>query len=48
MNPFQNTRRNFLSDIAIGSGLLLGRLTLFHCHQQLHMDYGLKMLFEAV
>jgi FtsP/CotA-like multicopper oxidase with cupredoxin domain len=23
-------------------------LTLFHCHQQLHMDYGLKMLFDAV
>lgn len=23
-------------------------LTLFHCHQQLHMDYGLKTLFDAV
>jgi FtsP/CotA-like multicopper oxidase with cupredoxin domain len=23
-------------------------LTLFHCHQQLHMDYGFKMLFDAV
>ena len=22
-------------------------LTLFHCHQQLHMDYGFKMLFEV-
>jgi FtsP/CotA-like multicopper oxidase with cupredoxin domain len=22
-------------------------LTLFHCHQQFHMDYGFKMLFEA-
>jgi FtsP/CotA-like multicopper oxidase with cupredoxin domain len=22
-------------------------LTLFHCHQQLHMDYGRKMLFDA-
>jgi FtsP/CotA-like multicopper oxidase with cupredoxin domain len=23
-------------------------LTLFHCHQQLHMDYGLKLLFNVV
>ena len=23
-------------------------LTLFHCHQQLHMDYGFMLLFEAV
>jgi FtsP/CotA-like multicopper oxidase with cupredoxin domain len=23
-------------------------LTLFHCHQQLHMDYGFKLLFNAV
>ena len=23
-------------------------LTLFHCHQQLHMDYGFKMLFKVV
>ncbi len=23
-------------------------LTLFHCHQQLHMDYGFKLLFEVV
>jgi FtsP/CotA-like multicopper oxidase with cupredoxin domain len=23
-------------------------LTFFHCHQQLHMDYGFKMLFDAV
>lgn len=23
-------------------------LTLFHCHQQLHMDYGFKMLFNVV
>jgi FtsP/CotA-like multicopper oxidase with cupredoxin domain len=23
-------------------------LTLFHCHQQLHMDYGFKMLFQVV
>jgi FtsP/CotA-like multicopper oxidase with cupredoxin domain len=22
-------------------------LTLFHCHQQLHMDYGLKTLFNV-
>jgi FtsP/CotA-like multicopper oxidase with cupredoxin domain len=22
-------------------------LTLFHCHQQLHMDYGFKMLFDV-
>jgi FtsP/CotA-like multicopper oxidase with cupredoxin domain len=22
-------------------------LTLFHCHQQLHMDYGFKLLFNA-
>ena len=23
-------------------------LTLFHCHQQLHMDYGFKTLFNVV
>ncbi len=23
-------------------------LTLFHCHQQLHMDYGFKMMFNVV
>ena len=23
-------------------------LTLFHCHQQLHMDYGFKLLFNMV
>jgi FtsP/CotA-like multicopper oxidase with cupredoxin domain len=23
-------------------------LTLFHCHQQLHMDYGFKMLFDVI
>jgi FtsP/CotA-like multicopper oxidase with cupredoxin domain len=23
-------------------------LTLFHCHQQLHMDYGFKMLFNVI
>ena len=22
-------------------------LTLFHCHQQLHMDYGFKLLFNV-
>jgi FtsP/CotA-like multicopper oxidase with cupredoxin domain len=22
-------------------------LTLFHCHQQLHMDYGFKLLFDV-
>ena len=23
-------------------------LTLFHCHQQLHMDYGFMTLFDYV
>jgi hypothetical protein len=23
-------------------------LTLFQCHQQLHMDYGLELLFKVV
>jgi FtsP/CotA-like multicopper oxidase with cupredoxin domain len=23
-------------------------LTLFHCHQQLHMNYGFMLLFEVV
>ena len=23
-------------------------LTLFHCHQQLHMDYGFKLLFDVI
>jgi len=22
-------------------------LTLFHCHQQFHMDYGFKLLFDV-
>jgi FtsP/CotA-like multicopper oxidase with cupredoxin domain len=22
-------------------------LTLFHCHQQLHMDYGFKLVFNV-
>jgi len=26
----------------------LDGLTLFHCHQQLHMDYGFKLLFNVV
>ena len=26
----------------------LAGLTLFHCHQQLHMDYGFKLLFNVV
>ena len=26
---------------------LMEGLTLFHCHQQLHMDYGFKMLFNV-
>jgi len=26
---------------------LMEGLTLFHCHQQLHMDYGFKLLFNA-
>jgi FtsP/CotA-like multicopper oxidase with cupredoxin domain len=25
----------------------MGGLTLFHCHQQLHMDYGFKLLFNV-
>lgn len=25
----------------------MGGLTLFHCHQQLHMDYGFKLLFQV-
>jgi FtsP/CotA-like multicopper oxidase with cupredoxin domain len=27
---------------------VLEGLTLFHCHQQLHMDYGFKLLFNVV
>ena len=27
---------------------LMEGLTLFHCHQQLHMDYGFKMLFDVI
>jgi FtsP/CotA-like multicopper oxidase with cupredoxin domain len=23
-------------------------LSLFHCHQQLHMDFGFKLLFKVV
>lgn len=26
----------------------MGGLVLFHCHQQLHMDYGFKLLFNVV
>jgi FtsP/CotA-like multicopper oxidase with cupredoxin domain len=42
MNPFQKTRRDFLDFTPAMEGL-----TLFHCHQQLHMDYGFKMLFDT-
>ena len=27
---------------------MMDGLTLFHCHQQLHMDYGFKLLFDVV
>jgi FtsP/CotA-like multicopper oxidase with cupredoxin domain len=27
---------------------MMDGLTLFHCHQQLHMDYGFKLLFNVV
>jgi hypothetical protein len=33
--------------IAVAFTPAMEGLTLFHCHQQLHMDYGFKMLFEA-
>jgi len=25
----------------------MGGLMLFHCHHQLHMDYGFKLLFNV-
>jgi FtsP/CotA-like multicopper oxidase with cupredoxin domain len=28
------------------NGIQTGRAALFHCHQQLHMDFGLMTLFE--
>jgi FtsP/CotA-like multicopper oxidase with cupredoxin domain len=45
-----------LKDVVLVKGLrkievdvtpALDGLTLFHCHQQLHMDYGFKMLFDV-
>jgi hypothetical protein len=36
-NPFQELEFDFLAD---NPGL-----TLFHCHQQLHMDFGFMALF---
>ncbi len=34
--------------IAVDVTPALEGLTLFHCHQQLHMDYGFKLLFNVV
>jgi FtsP/CotA-like multicopper oxidase with cupredoxin domain len=33
--------------IAVDVTPAMGGLTLFHCHQQLHMDYGFKLLFNV-
>lgn len=33
--------------IAVDFAPQMDGLTLFHCHQQLHMDYGLKTLFDV-
>jgi len=34
--------------IAVDVTPAMDGLTLFHCHQQLHMDYGFKLLFNVV
>ena len=33
--------------IAVDVTPAMGGLTLFHCHQQVHMDYGFKLLFTV-
>jgi FtsP/CotA-like multicopper oxidase with cupredoxin domain len=33
--------------IAVDFAPSMEGLTLFHCHQQLHMDYGFKTLFDV-
>ena len=33
--------------IAVDFAPAMEGLTLFHCHQQFHMDYGFKMLFNV-
>jgi FtsP/CotA-like multicopper oxidase with cupredoxin domain len=33
--------------IAVDFAPAMEGLTLFHCHQQFHMDYGLKTLFNV-
>jgi FtsP/CotA-like multicopper oxidase with cupredoxin domain len=33
--------------IAVDFTPSMAGLTLFHCHQQLHMDYGFKLLFDV-
>jgi FtsP/CotA-like multicopper oxidase with cupredoxin domain len=33
--------------VKVDAGPFLSGLSLFHCHQQVHMDNGFKILFEA-
>ncbi len=45
LGGYQEAAVDFLAD---NPGLTLPGLTLFHCHQQLHMDFGFMTLFDYV
>jgi len=56
-NVYGKTTAGVLKDVVLVKGFrkieadvipAMDGLTLFHCHQQLHMDYGFKLLFNVV
>jgi len=56
-NVFGKPTAGILKDVVLVKGFrkieadftsAMTGLTLFHCHQQLHMDYGFKLLFNVV
>ena len=57
MNVYGKPTGGVLKDVVLVKGFrrieadvipAMDGLTLFHCHQQLHMDYGFKLLFNVV
>lgn len=57
MNVYGKPTGGLLKDVVLVKGFrrieadvipAMDGLTLFHCHQQLHMDYGFKLLFNVV
>ncbi|HVW84310.1 MAG TPA: multicopper oxidase domain-containing protein [Bryobacteraceae bacterium] len=56
-NVFGKPTSGILKDVVLVKGFrkieadvtpAMDGLTLFHCHQQLHMDYGFKLVFDVV